>query len=389
LKEARPRLVTPVFLLIMLSTLAYFVAIGAILPVLPRFIEGPLGGGSLAVGLGVGSFSVTALLLRPVAGRLGDRRGRRLLVVCGASLVGLSMAGLGLAKSFPELVGLRLLAGAGEAFFFTGVASVIHDLAPDERRGEAVSYFSLALYAGIALGPVIGEALLGDGRFARVWWVGAGLAVVAALLALRLPDTRTHFGGAGEVRGRLIHPAAVLPGLVATAAVMGFSGFASFVPLYALRLGMSGSGLVFVLFSVVVLAIRSLGARLPDQLGPRKTSRIALGSAIAGLLLTAAWATPAGLYLGTVGFAVGQALFFPGLMTIAVHGAPESERGAVVGTFTAFFDLGYGLGGLALGSVAALFGYRAVFVAGAVAAAGGLALFTASEGRMAIVREDV
>jgi MFS family permease len=135
---------------------------------------------------------------------------------------------------------------------------------------------------------------------------------------------------------------------------------------------------------VVIVGIRSLGAKLPDQLGPRKTSRIALGSAIAGPLLIAAWATPAGLYVGTVGFAIGQALFFPGLMTIAVRGAPESERGAVVGTFTAFFDLGYGVGGLALGGVAALFGYRGVFVAGAVAAAAGLALFTASEGRMAI-----
>src|SRR5437667_6486996 len=63
----RESLVTPTFILIQLATFAYFVGIGALLPVLPRYVKGPLGGGNVAVGLAIGSFSVSALLLRPVA----------------------------------------------------------------------------------------------------------------------------------------------------------------------------------------------------------------------------------------------------------------------------------------------------------------------------------
>ena len=79
----RDRLVTPAFVLISLATLAYFVAVGVVLPVLPLYVRGPLGGGDVSVGVTVGAFSVTALLVRPWAGRLADRRGRRLPMLIG------------------------------------------------------------------------------------------------------------------------------------------------------------------------------------------------------------------------------------------------------------------------------------------------------------------
>ena len=97
-------------------------------------------------------------------------------------------------------------------------------------------------------------------------------------------------------------------------------------------------------------------------------------SSITGLVLMGTWGTPTGLFVGTSVFAVGVALLYPGLMTMAVHAAPEAERGSVVGTFTAFFDLSFGAGGASLGAVAALFGYRGAFVAGAGVAVLGLLL---------------
>jgi MFS family permease len=373
----RASLLTPTFVLIQVATFVYFVGVGALLPVLPLYVKGPLGGGSVAVGLAIGSFSVSALLLRPVAGRLGDRRGRRVLIVGGAVVVAVAVAGYNLATSLTMLIGFRLLTGVGEAFFFTGVATAVNDLAPDERRGEAVSFFSLALWGGIAVGPVLGETILGRSSFHIVWWLAAGTGLVAAGLALRIPDTRAK--EAGDVSGAggpstLYHPAAMLPGLVASSAVWGFSAFASFVPLYAIQLGMKGSEFVFAAYSAVILGIRSFGRRLPDRLGSRVTSRIALACSIAGLGTMAAWPSVAGLFAGTVIFAVGQGLLFPGLMTLAIGMAPRSEMGAVVGTFTAFFDLAYGLGAVSLGGVAAALGYRGAFATGSVVAGAGLAL---------------
>ena len=59
-------------------------SVGATLPVLPRYVKGPLGGGDLAVGIVTGAFALTGLACRPLAGHLADRRGRRIVVIAGA-----------------------------------------------------------------------------------------------------------------------------------------------------------------------------------------------------------------------------------------------------------------------------------------------------------------
>ena len=71
-------------------TFAGIVAVGAVLPILPRYVHGPLDGGNIAVGVVIGSYAVTGLLLRPVAGRLADSRGRRPTVLAGSLLVAAS-----------------------------------------------------------------------------------------------------------------------------------------------------------------------------------------------------------------------------------------------------------------------------------------------------------
>ncbi len=91
-------------------------------------------------------------------------------------------------------------------------------------------------------------------------------------------------------------------------------------------------------------------------------------------MIIAGWQTVAGLFVGTSLLAVGTSLSFPALMTLAVRGAPASERGSVVGTFTAFFDLGFGVGAAALGGVAALTGIHGAFLVAAGAAVAGWAL---------------
>ena len=364
------RLLTPVFGLITLATFAYFVSVGVLIPTLPRYVEGPLGGGHVAVGVIIGAFSVTAVLMRPYSGRLGDRRGRRILMVAGATSIALATLGYVPARSLVPLLILRALTGVGEALFYVGAASAVNDLAPKGRRGEALSLFSLALYSGIAVGPVIGEIVLDGMSFQAVWLVSAGAGFVAAAIALLLPETR-HEEDIGNGSLRLVHPAGLLPGAALAMSVWGLSGFNAFVPLYALDLGMSGSRGAFVMFSAIVLSIRSIGRRIPDRLGPLRTARFSLGVTAIGMMVVGLWDTPAGLFSGVAVFAVGQALAFPALMTLAVEAAPPSERGSVIGTFTAFFDLAFGLGAVSLGAVSELLGYSGLFVtAGLIAFAG-------------------
>jgi MFS family permease len=372
----RRRLITPAFVTVGVATLAYFTADGLLLPAVPLYVEGPLGGGDVAVGITVGAFSVTALLLRPWAGRLGDRRGRRPLMVIGGAIVGLSVAAYSLAGSVAVLTALRLVSGIGEAFFFTGAAAAVADMAPEERRGEAVSFFSLALYVGIGVGPLLGEASIQGLGFTATWLFGGALGLGAAALALTIPETRPE--DAGEARSsRLIHRSALLPGTVLLASVMGMSGYFAFLPLHALEVGLSGSRFVFMLYSGIVVVIRSVGARIPDVLGPERTSRISLICSAVGLGIVALWRTPAGVLVGTSVFAVGSALAFPGLMVLALRGTSPGERGSVLGTFTAFVDLGFGVGPALLGVVAEASGYRGAFAAASVVAVAGLALLLA------------
>jgi MFS family permease len=378
-REARASLLTRTFLTVAAAELAYFTADGVLIGVLPRYVEGPLGGGNVAVGLVAGAFSVTAFFLRPWAGMQADRRGRRLLMVAGASVFALSVAGYLIATSVPALIAMRLLTGAGEALFFVGAVSANLDLAPPERRGEAMSFASLALYIGIGVGPFLGEAIIARADHEAAWLVAIGLAVAAVALSLRLPPMTPAPVEGEPARHPLVHPAGLLPGVVLLTAVWGMAGFLAFVPLYALDIGLSGAGLVLGLFAGIVVVIRSVGARIPDRLGASRATRIALALSAVGLTIIGTWREPAGLVLGAAVAGVGMALFTPALFALAANSVEANERGAVMGTTSAFLDLAFGLGPATLGFVAAAVGRGGTFLAGAVVAVLGLVLVTTTK----------
>ena len=363
----RERLVTVPFALVTASAFAYFMAIGALLPTLPRFVERELDGGSIAVGAVVGSFAIAAALLRPFAGRLGDLRGRRILVVGGSLLVGLSVLGYTVADSLAVLIVLRLVTGLGEAAMWVGAATSIQDMAPDDRRGEAASYFSVALYAGLAFGPFAGEFLLRTYGFDTVWVVAGVSALVAAGLGWWTPRRV-----ASEPQPfRLLHPAAIRPGLIMFVGLLPFIGFSAFVSLYGPTVDIDDVAPLFLVYGILILVIRVAGARLPDLLGSRRASSIALGVIGAAGVVLGAWAAAAGVWVATVALALGMSLLFPALFAATVAEAPEAERSQAVGTFSLFFDAASGVAPPLLGIVVALASYRAAFaMAGVIALAG-------------------
>ncbi|MDQ4148843.1 MAG: MFS transporter [Actinomycetota bacterium] len=366
------RLATGGFVAVTLSSFAYFISLGILFPVLPRFVKGPLGGSDTSVGVAVGIFSLSALLLRPMAGRIGDRYGRRLLIVGGAAFAAAAVGAYGLAGSLAVLILLRLGSGAGEAFMFTGTAAAVSDIAPETRRGEAFSLFSLAVFSGLALGPALGEEVLDGWGFGPVWVAAALFSVLAAVLGLGAPSGGSHVPATS---GRLIHPKAVIPGIVFASSAFGFGGFSSFIPLYALDIGLAGSGHLFAIYSGIILIVRSFGARIPDKVGVAKMATASLVLSFAGLVFLGTFKTPSGLIAGTAQFALGQSLAFPALLSLVVNRVGAAERASAIGTFTAFLDLSFGLGPVVLGVIAHRFGYPAVFLASSLVAGAGLALF--------------
>ena len=371
--SARPRLITAPFLVVTLATGAFFVFVGMAVTVLPRFIQNELGGDGLAIGINLAVFSVAAIAARPTIARIGDRYGRRTLMVGGALIAGAGAAATSFVHSIAALLPLRAFTGIGEAALFVGAATLIADLSPSDRRAEGASYFSLAVFGGLGIGPVIGEIVLGDGRYQAVFLASAVACAIAALIALAAPNRVAGVATAAPTEGRRpgFHRAALVPGLVLACGIGGFAAFTAFLPTHAESLGMPAAG-PFVVYSVLCLGLRLFGARLPERIGLGNALTSALAGLTAGLLVLAAVGQPRGVYLGTIVISLGMALLYPSLMAFTVDSVREEDRARVLASFTMFFEVGTVGGGLLLGPVAQFAGDRGAFVGGAVIAVMGL-----------------
>jgi MFS family permease len=348
-------------------TFSGLLAVGAVLPVLPRYVHGPLDSGNVAVGVVIGSYAITGLLLRPFAGRLADRRGRRPTVLLGSTAVAVAGFLYLLPLGVPGLIGARLLLGAGEGAVFTAGSAWIVDIAPPERRGRVIGLYGLSIWAGLSIGPLLGELLLHASGYTLVW-IFAGVApLLGAALASRLPDPFHARPGADE-HHPLIAREAVRPGVALALASLGYATIASFVVLHLEQRGMGHGAVVFGVFATTVVLTRLVAGGLPDRIGP---ARVAIGAALVEAIGLATIGLAQSFEVAVAGaMAMGAAfsLLYPALLLIVVDRVAETRRGAALGTFTAFFDAGVGFGAPLAGIAAALAGYQSAFLfAGAVA----------------------
>ena len=357
--DVRDRLLTAPFVLLTLGELAYFVADGMAVFLVPVHATGPLGADRGGAGLAFGVFAVSALVLRPVAGRLCDTRGRRPLLVGGAVLASLALLLTATVNGLGDLLVLRLVAGVAEAAVFVAAFAAVADLAPAGRMGEAISYNSLALYVGLAGGPPLAEYLVESAPvthgFGTAWVGAAALAATAALVFGRLGETRPpRLGGPGRgtVRTPLVHRGSLPLALGFLTSIVAMGGFLAFAGLHAEEVGLEDTSLPLVVYGSVVVVGRIAFAKVPDRLPPLPLAAAALGAIGAGLALLALWASPSGLVAGTALLAVGVTFTTPAFFAAIFSAVRDSERGSASATMSACIDIGLGAGPILLGMVA-------------------------------------
>jgi len=385
---ARPPLFTRPFIALFVAMLAFFTAGNTVLPVATRYAAGPLGADTTGVGIAIGAFSVAALLLRPVVGWASDRAGRRPLMLFGGGLTVVALLLHLVATTLPLFIVARSVFGVAEAFFFVSAVAAVTDLAPPERRGEAINVGSLAVYLGLAFGPFLGEAILGAADFTAVWIAAGLMAAAATVITLIVPETapaalRPRAAGGPRRRARIVHPAGVAPGLLILSGMWGMAGFLAFVPLYATELGMDGAGPALALYALIVVGLRIVFVKAPDRFGAAPLGTIALLGSAAGMAVLGLVHTPAGLLAGTAVFAAGIAFLFPAMLSLAVGRVDETERGSVVGTTTAFVDVSFGIAPAILGVAAGLVGFAGAFLLSGVIALIGAVWLVADRERVA------
>jgi MFS family permease len=185
---------------------------------------------------------------------------------------------------------------------------------------------------------------------------------VGAGVASRLSDP--HRPAAGE--RRRVRPAAIIgPGAALALANVGYATLASFVVLFLAQRQIGHGAVVFTAFAASVVGTRLLVGRLPDRFGAHPSAVAAALAEAAGLaLIASAHAWPVAV-LGGVVMGTGFSLLYPSLALAVVQRVPAERRGTALGSFTAFFDAGMGLGGPIAGGLAALGGYADAFWAAA------------------------
>jgi MFS family permease len=363
-------------------TFCGLIAVGAVLPILPRYVRGPIGAGDLAVGVVVGCYAITGLLLRPVAGRLADRWGRKPTVLLGTLLLAVSgllnLPSLGLGG----LIAARLVLGVGEGSLYTAGSAWIVDMAPVARRGRVLGLYGLAVWGGLSVGPLAGELIYNASGYRAVWIFAAAMPLLGAVIASFISDPFKPLAHAQP--HPLIAPEAVRPGLAIALASVGYATVAAFIVLMLEARGIGHGATVFAAFAAMIVVARLALGSLPDRIGP---ARVAIGAvlveAVGLLAMAVAESLPIAL-LGGMAMGAAFSLLNPSLMLIAVGKVSAGARGAAMGTYTAFFDAGVGFGAPLAGLTAALSTYEGAFVlAAAIAASSALLILLTLHQRVA------
>ena len=290
----------------------------------------------------------------------------------------MSFALSGFAPNVFSLIILRLIFGAGMAALFIGALTAVTSLVSPVRSGEAISLFSVAPYLSMGIGPLIGQAVFQAYGYVPTFVAAGAVALMGVIPMLFYKEVPVQaLSDAEETTLKRFYGPAVWPGVVIALGIVGMLSFGAFMPLFALEIPGLEVQFTFLILAVVVLLMRTLGSRLPDRMGPKKTGIFATTALIIGMAGLATTMGPYWAYLAIVPFAIGQALQYPGLLSLTLDGISERDRPVAISTFTLFFDLSQGFGGLVVGVVAAIGGYRSVFAASAVAAFIGLMILLA------------
>jgi predicted MFS family arabinose efflux permease len=262
----------------------------------------------------------------------------------------------------PGLLAARALLGAGDAWFLTAAAALVVDHAPPECRTRALGVFGLAIWAGFAVGPPVGQVLLGDSAHERVWLVAAiapaiGLAVVTRL-PRDVPTSATPLGAGPLLRALVAVPRAVVaPGTALACANAGYAAITGFLVLHLDARGIVGGAAVLTAFGAAVIATRLLGGRSVNRREPRTVAALAAVLLTAGLTLLWLASGLTAALLAAVVAGAGFSFIFPSLAGVALESVDEANRGKALAAFTNFYDVGVGTGALLAGTAARYTGY--------------------------------
>ncbi|MFV0286421.1 MAG: MFS transporter, partial [Demequina sp.] len=157
------------------------------------------------------SLAIAGLLV--TMGNLADRIGRKRLLLIGATGFGAASILAATASSPEMLIASRLLLGVAGATLMPSTLSLIRNVFPDPtERTRAIAIWTAAAASGLAIGPLVGGALL-----EHFWWGSVFLIIVPVVVILviagawLLPESRDPAGGGFDLVSSALSMAAIIP----------------------------------------------------------------------------------------------------------------------------------------------------------------------------------
>jgi DHA1 family multidrug resistance protein-like MFS transporter len=376
---------------------AQFIAglgLNMVIPFLPLYLRdlGVDGDQSLKIWSGVvfsSAFMVSACM-QPLWGILGDRVGRKPMIVRAMLGLGLAHILMGFAQRPHHLLLCRLFQGCFAGFLAPSLA-LVSSSAPEQKTGYALGTLQMALISSLILGPLLGGVLIHFMGARPIFFMTGALCFCGALVVLRFVKETFELNKERKKSGlrdnlRSVFYTTELRNLFFLLLLIQFSLFfvAPFLTLYVEFLGVQQenvglmSGAVFGVTGVTSALTAQFWGRRADRVGYRRVLRIGLIGMIVFLapmaIVTDAWQ----LLVCRAGMGLAVSATVPIINSLVRHLTKESERGGIYGIFQSGYLIGNMIGPLAGGGLAAFMGMRAIFLA----TAGFLCLGALMERRM-------
>ena len=356
-----PKILTRDFILAFLAQFTFTFVFHILIPTLPIYLS-RLGSTETEIGVLIGIFFFSSLVLRPFVGRALLKTHEKTFMIAGALLFAFTSVAYLFAPPFWPILIVRIFQGIGFAFFHTAVFTLIVNISSEAHRGRSLSYFYLAINLSGALAPPLGMFLINHFSFPVLFWtcfiLSLGSLFITHKLGRRqiapLPDSTIE-------DSFFISRKAVPPSIISSIALFIWGALTAFFPLYAVDQGVANPGLFFTTMAVMLILGRALGGKLLDFYSRERIILPCLATYIISMVILAFSKTLPMFILVAVIWGAGHAFLIPSLVVYALERGGSSP-GPAMGTFTAITDLGVSLGPVIMGIIIHTTGYPIMFL---------------------------
>jgi predicted MFS family arabinose efflux permease len=351
--ERKERLLTGSYLLVTLLNFLVGCTIFIQASYLPVYVL-ELGKTKADVGLIIGTFALTALLTRPVAGYLLDRIGRFPVVFLGSCLLALDLVLYLFVDSYLKLFLVRILNGIAFSFVSTTAITLIVDVTAESRLKEGIGYFAVSGTIASAVGPALGLIIFNRGGFRPLFFLislfGLGILFTSLKLGRKIRPRPGEIGGTdSKVRKSPFQLKMFYPALFIMFMGCSLGLLFTYIPVLGVERNIQNVSLFFTFYALAITALRFLGSQFIDRIGSFAQYTLAvLLQCLAILMLGMAVSLNVVLLAGALfgfAFAINQPLL--NLMQIDVM--PDDRKGLAGAIYFIALDSGFSAGAIGFG----------------------------------------